>query len=314
MLRPLGLRPAAAARGCAAARADRRAHPAGRAGGELLVPAPRGRLRVGGRALRGPATWWTWPAARGTAAPCWRGGRPPWSAWTPTPRRTSTPASSTRRPGVRFERDLVDRFSEPCDAVVFLQTIEHVEEPERVLDHFRSMLRPGGAIYVSTPNVLTLAPEGATKSDNPWHVREYRPEEFRALCDPAELLGLFHARKLRLHELALRAGWDARARAPRHHRPLLRLVHARDLGSRLRASAGPAGEGAGLRRRDPVRLPDPPELPEAARPRWPAWNAPGGPDRVARGADLRVDSHRPRVDPRPRGRRRGGGGGPGRRS
>ena len=116
------------------------------------------------------------------------------------------------RPGLRFERELVDRFKEPCDAVVFLQTIEHVEEPERVLAHFRSLLRPGGAAYVSTPNVLTLAPAGAEKSDNPWHVREYRADEFRSLCETAfervELLGLFHARKLRLHELALRAGWD----------------------------------------------------------------------------------------------------------
>ena len=116
------------------------------------------------------------------------------------------------RPGLRFERELVDRFAEPCDAVVFLQTIEHVEEPERVLAHFRSLLRPGGSVYVSTPNVLTLAPPGAEKSDNPWHLREYRAEEFRALCEAAservELLGLFHARKLRLHELALRAGWD----------------------------------------------------------------------------------------------------------
>ena len=117
------------------------------------------------------------------------------------------------RPGVRFERDLVERFSEPCDAVVFLQTIEHVEDPVAILEHFRSMLRPGGAAYVSTPNLLTLAPEGAEKSDNPWHVREYRAEEFRDLCssvfERVEMLGLFHARKLRAHELALRAGWDA---------------------------------------------------------------------------------------------------------
>jgi SAM-dependent methyltransferase len=116
------------------------------------------------------------------------------------------------RPGVSFVRDLVDSYSEPCDAVVFLQTIEHVEQPERVLAHFRSMLRPGGAVYLSTPNVLTLAPPGAEKSDNPWHLKEYRPEEFRALCEAAadevELLGLFHARKLWLHELALRLGWD----------------------------------------------------------------------------------------------------------
>jgi SAM-dependent methyltransferase len=117
------------------------------------------------------------------------------------------------RAGVRFERDLVESYGEPCDAVVFLQTIEHVQEPKALLDHFRSILRPGGAAYVSTPNVLTLAPPGAEKSDNPWHVKEYRAEEFRALCEQSfervELLGVFHARKLRLHELAIRAGWDA---------------------------------------------------------------------------------------------------------
>jgi 2-polyprenyl-3-methyl-5-hydroxy-6-metoxy-1,4-benzoquinol methylase len=113
------------------------------------------------------------------------------------------------RPGVRFVRDLIETYIEPCDAVVFLQTIEHVKQPEQVLSHFKAMAQ---TVYVSTPNVLTLAPEGAEKSDNPWHVREYRAREFRALCervfDRVELYGLFHARKLRMHELALRAGWD----------------------------------------------------------------------------------------------------------
>jgi SAM-dependent methyltransferase len=113
------------------------------------------------------------------------------------------------RPGVRFVRELIESHWEPCDAVVFLQTIEHVREPEAVLRRFREM---AGTIYVSTPNLLTLAPPGAEKSDNPWHLREYRAEEFRALCeqvsDRVELHGLFHARKLRAHELALRAGWD----------------------------------------------------------------------------------------------------------
>jgi SAM-dependent methyltransferase len=116
------------------------------------------------------------------------------------------------RPGVRFVRDLVESWSEPCDVVVFLQTIEHVQDPAAVLAHFGDMLRPGGAAYVSTPNLLTLAPPGADKSDNPWHVREYRAEEFRRLCagvfGQVELLGLFHARALRAHELALQAGWD----------------------------------------------------------------------------------------------------------
>jgi SAM-dependent methyltransferase len=110
------------------------------------------------------------------------------------------------RPGVRFVRNMVELHHEPCDAIVFLQTIEHVPDPEGVLRHFRQM---ADTVYVSTPNLLTLAPPGAEKSGNPWHLREYRLAEFRALCgDPAELYGLFHARKLRAHELALRAGWD----------------------------------------------------------------------------------------------------------
>jgi SAM-dependent methyltransferase len=113
------------------------------------------------------------------------------------------------RPGVRFVRDLIETYIQPCDAVVFLQTIEHVKQPEQVLSHFKAM---APTVYVSTPNVLTLAPEGADKSDNPWHLREYRAREFRALCervfDRVELYGLFHARKLRMHELALRVGWD----------------------------------------------------------------------------------------------------------
>jgi SAM-dependent methyltransferase len=117
------------------------------------------------------------------------------------------------RPNLRFERDLVESFAEPCDAVVFLQTIEHVQDPGAILEHFKSMLAPGGAAYVSTPNLLTLAPPGAEKSDNPWHVREYRAGEFLELCkghfERVEMLGLFHARKLRAHEVAIKLGWDS---------------------------------------------------------------------------------------------------------
>jgi SAM-dependent methyltransferase len=118
------------------------------------------------------------------------------------------------RPGVSFEWGAVDRWGEPgaFGAVVFLQTIEHVVDPAAVLAHFRQLLAPGGVAYISTPNVLTLAPPGTAKSDNPWHLREYRAGEFGALCRSVfgrvELLGVFHARKLRVHEVALRLGWD----------------------------------------------------------------------------------------------------------
>jgi SAM-dependent methyltransferase len=173
-----------------------------------------------------------------------------------------------RRANLRFERDLVESFSEEADAVVFLQTIEHLQDPGAVLERFRSLVStrgkstsdtrtldssvsgasaldasasgasasdasaPGisasgasasdtrasgtgerGMVFVSTPNVLTLAPKGAPRSDNPWHVHEYRADEFAKLCRTrfasVEMHGLFHARKLRVHELALRLGWDA---------------------------------------------------------------------------------------------------------
>ena len=116
---------------------------------------------------------------------------------------------------LRFERGMVQAHGETAgyDAVVFLQTVEHIRDPVAVLAHLRQLLAPGGVAYVSTPNRLTLAPPGATKSDNPWHVKEYRAHEFDALCRTVfrsvSLLGLLHAGKLRLHELALARGWDA---------------------------------------------------------------------------------------------------------
>ena len=108
---------------------------------------------------------------------------------------------------------MIELWRGDVDCVVFLQTIEHVQDPDAVLDHIRDLIGPGGVAYVSTPNVLTLAPKGAERSGNPWHVREYRAQEYRALCErhfgSVDLLGVFHARKLRAHQWALEhAGWD----------------------------------------------------------------------------------------------------------
>jgi 2-polyprenyl-3-methyl-5-hydroxy-6-metoxy-1,4-benzoquinol methylase len=113
-----------------------------------------------------------------------------------------------------FDRGLVETWGEAgaFDAITFLQTIEHVRDPTAVLNHFKQLLAPGGSAFVSTPNLLTLAPKGAEKSDNPWHIKEYRAHEFRELCervfDSVQVYGLYHARKLRAHEHALRLGWD----------------------------------------------------------------------------------------------------------
>ncbi|WP_028061730.1 class I SAM-dependent methyltransferase [Candidatus Solirubrobacter pratensis] len=114
---------------------------------------------------------------------------------------------------VRFERNMIELWQGDVDCVVFLQTLEHVQDAGAVLERIKALIGPEGVAYVSTPNVLTLAPEGAERSGNPWHVHEYRPQEYRDLCERhfgrVDLLGLFHARKLRAHEVAIRhLGWD----------------------------------------------------------------------------------------------------------
>jgi SAM-dependent methyltransferase len=121
-----------------------------------------------------------------------------------------------RKPNLTYERSLVETYAADApgsfDAVTFLQTVEHVRDPAAVLNHFKTLLAPGGRAYISTPNLLTLAPEGAEKSENPWHIKEYRAHEFRELCeqvyDQVEIYGLYHAGKLRTHALALKLGWD----------------------------------------------------------------------------------------------------------
>ena len=164
-------------------RADRRADAARRAGGELLVPAPPGRLRVdrgagrraagrrhglrrglrlqrarrsgrrGRRRRRQPGGPRARPAALRGAPTC--ASSATWSRASPSP---ATRSSSCRRSSTS-------------------------QDPGAILEHFAAARRRGVA-YVSTPNLLTLAPPGAEKSDNPWHVREYRAAEFRALCEP----------------------------------------------------------------------------------------------------------------------------------
>ena len=113
------------------------------------------------------------------------------------------------RPNLRFERDLVENVSGPLDAVVFLQTIEHIEDVPALLG---AIADAAPLAFISTPNRLTLAPEGAEKSDNPWHLREYTIGEYREVLEPAfgsvEIYGLFHALKLAVHERAIALGWD----------------------------------------------------------------------------------------------------------
>jgi 2-polyprenyl-3-methyl-5-hydroxy-6-metoxy-1,4-benzoquinol methylase len=120
---------------------------------------------------------------------------------------------------VTFERGMLQTWRGDVDCVVFLQTIEHVQDPDAVLGHIGDVVGPHGVAFVSTPNLLTLAGPGAEKSGNPWHVKEYRAAEFRELCArhfrTVDVFGLYHARKLAVHAAALKLGWDHVHRALR---------------------------------------------------------------------------------------------------
>lgn len=60
------------------------------------------------------------------------------------------------------------------DLIVSFETIEHVPDPEVVLDEFRRVLRPDGLLALSTPN-RDVYPSG-----NPFHLRELTPSELEA--------------------------------------------------------------------------------------------------------------------------------------
>ncbi|MBN1826834.1 MAG: class I SAM-dependent methyltransferase [Candidatus Eisenbacteria bacterium] len=68
------------------------------------------------------------------------------------------------------------------DRIVAFEVFEHVDRPERFLDEMKRLLRPDGALVLSTPNAHTYE-AGGEGGDNPYHVKEYVPEEMRALLE-----------------------------------------------------------------------------------------------------------------------------------
>jgi len=61
------------------------------------------------------------------------------------------------------------------DCVVASDVIEHVQEPDRLLEEAKRILKPGGKIVISTPYKLT------EKSADKFHVKEYYPAEIKRL-------------------------------------------------------------------------------------------------------------------------------------
>jgi ubiquinone/menaquinone biosynthesis C-methylase UbiE len=64
------------------------------------------------------------------------------------------------------------------DLVVSFETLEHIADPKGFVTECARVLAPPGMLLVSTPNLEVTAASGYS---NPFHVREFRREEFLAL-------------------------------------------------------------------------------------------------------------------------------------
>lgn len=122
-----------------------------------------------------------------------------------------------------------------------VHSIEHVPDPERVLDEVVRVLEPGGTALLVTPNRLTFA--RPDEIIDPYHFREYDPAQLRALCAPhfgrVQIRGLFGsprylelvaAERARLDRLLRADPLRARRLVPRRARRALYdalLSHAR---------------------------------------------------------------------------------------
>ncbi|WP_053217424.1 class I SAM-dependent methyltransferase [Virgibacillus senegalensis] len=63
------------------------------------------------------------------------------------------------------------------DTIVSFETLEHIEEEEKLLDNYYHLLKPGGTLLVSTP----FGKGRGVPCGSPFHIHQLKPEEFRAL-------------------------------------------------------------------------------------------------------------------------------------
>lgn len=80
------------------------------------------------------------------------------------------------------------------DSVVTFQVIEHIKNDLLFLQEIHRVLKPGGIALITTPN------RKMSLTRNPWHIREYRPEELLRLAGKifahAEIKGIAGSEKV----------------------------------------------------------------------------------------------------------------------
>ena len=102
----------------------------------------------------------------------------------------------------RFESRVEDLDAVPFDAVILAEVIEHVDEPEPLLERIKKHLAPAGRFVLTTPIRLLET------SLDPHHVHEFWPAELQTLLekhfDTVTLSRMHPAWLIDLHCYALR--------------------------------------------------------------------------------------------------------------
>lgn len=84
--------------------------------------------------------------------------------------------------------------SDSFDAIVTFQVIEHIEDDEGMVKEMQRVLKPGGILVLTTPNIKM------SLTRNPWHVREYTVAQLRDLLkkyfSKVEMNGVYGNKKV----------------------------------------------------------------------------------------------------------------------
>lgn len=85
------------------------------------------------------------------------------------------------------------------DYAVTFQVIEHIKDDKTFIAEIHRVLKPGGKLLLSTPNIKM------TLSRNPWHIREYTSDQLKAILaekfSDVQMKGVFgDAKVMEYHE------------------------------------------------------------------------------------------------------------------
>jgi SAM-dependent methyltransferase len=106
----------------------------------------------------------------------------------------------------RFERGtyIAENFEQPAfalaraveqvDLLICSDVIEHLEDPDLLLDYVRRVVTPAAAIVLTTPDRVALLGPDALAPVNPAHIREWSCDEFARYVDSRGFEVLEHRR------------------------------------------------------------------------------------------------------------------------